>query len=282
MLRRYLLLFVTTLFCWNAYAEEDVEWTKNLKKQVAVLEPHLLDSYYYKEIPEGKFLEFLNLYRQRPIETNYFGMGSSGNFYLWYLIKQAKPTLVVESGVWRGQSTWVIEQAAPDAKIISIDPHLNARFYFSNRAKYLTQDFSLLDLQDQKDERILCFFDDHQNAYERVVQAYKKGVKYLIFDDNYPIGYDDNLSNPHLTLRNIFESKVHSAKANLLKMIVKKYCIMPQIIAKPVCFTDGRCIQQVPAIWQSLNELPVEMRDSMRPFYNDATGYRWTTFVELH
>jgi hypothetical protein len=282
MLRKLLLLFITTLFFCNSYAVDNAEWTENLQQQIAALEPQLLESYYYKKIPESKFLEFADLYSKRPIETNYFGMGSSGNFYLWYLIKQVKPTLVIESGVWRGQSTWVIEQAAPDAKIISIDPDLNARFYFSKRAQYMTQDFSLLNLQDQRDEKVLCFFDDHQNAYDRVVQAYKKGVKYLVFDDNYPTGYDDNLSNPHLTLRNVFEMKMHTPKATFLRMIIKKYCIMPQIIAKPVCFTDGRCIPRVPAIWESLDELPVEMRNTMRLFNNDGSGYRWITFVELY
>lgn len=37
----------------------------------------------------------------------------------------------------------------------------------------------------------MCFFDDHQNAVERIKSAVNRGFKYLIFEDNYPIGQGD-------------------------------------------------------------------------------------------
>jgi len=94
------------------------------------------------KISSEVFFEFLDIYEKRPISNNLWGMRSHGMFFLWYLLKQIQPDLVIESGVYRGQSTWMIGQAAPDAKIIAIDPDLTKRIYVSKNATYRTGDFS--------------------------------------------------------------------------------------------------------------------------------------------
>ena len=65
--------------------------------------------------------EFVTLYKKRPIKNNNGGMKSVGQFWVWFVTKELQPDLIVESGIWIGQSTWLLQQAAPQARIISIE-----------------------------------------------------------------------------------------------------------------------------------------------------------------
>lgn len=225
-------------------------------------------------------LAFLDVYDKRIIEDNQFGMLSIGNFYLWFLLRMLKPTAVIESGVWKGQSTWMIEQAVPQAQIISIDPELQHRIYISPNVFYTMEDFQKLDLHTILTTRIqstVCFFDDHQNAFDRVLQCREKGIKHIIFDDNYPPGFCDDPMYFHLSLRNCFEMLEHGEKAEILKQIVKRYIIMPPIIGNVSWFTD--C--EIPPLWQSLEDIEMPQREKMKIFEKDSHSYRWTTYLEL-
>ena len=65
--------------------------------------------------------EFLDVYNSRPIKENAGGMGVNHSWALWYVLRQVNPSVVVESGVWKGHSTWLIHTALPNAKIYSFD-----------------------------------------------------------------------------------------------------------------------------------------------------------------
>ena len=111
-------------------------------------------------------------------------------FAVWFMVKQLSPDLIVESGIWKGQSTWLLEKACPDAKLVSIDLNLGRRQYISDHAIYSDKDFSEHDWSDVTD-RSLVFFDDHQNAYKRLQQCKWFGFKHIIFEDNYPVKQGD-------------------------------------------------------------------------------------------
>ena len=63
--------------------------------------------------------------------------------------------------------------------------------YKSKSAKYIQNDFSNIDCSNIVPSQTLCFFDDHQNAYNRLKEANWIGIKDIIFDDNYSVG-DEN------------------------------------------------------------------------------------------
>lgn len=113
---------------------------------------------------------FLNIYPNRPLLTNSGGMGMNHCFGLFAVLRHVRPSLVVESGVWRGQSTWVIEQAVPEAEIVCIDPSPDQRVYTASSASYLREDFAAVDWTDVNPTDAVCFFDDHQNAYARLME----------------------------------------------------------------------------------------------------------------
>ena len=55
--------------------------------------------------------EFVPIYETRPIKNNMYGMGFDHSFGLWFIARWLKPDLMIESGVLKGHSTWVLRQA---------------------------------------------------------------------------------------------------------------------------------------------------------------------------
>lgn len=159
--------------------------------------------------------DFINVYSNRPIKENNGGMMSVQCFYTWYMLKILKPTVVIESGIWYGQSTWLIEQACPDAKIISIDINLSFQKYKSKRAAYITTDFNSVDwttILGKQCATTVAFIDDHQNCYERLLHAHKHKLSHVIFEDNYPTTQGDVLS-----LKKIFSDNYYILDRNRSK-----------------------------------------------------------------
>lgn len=134
--------------------------------------------------------EFSEVYEKRPIKNNDFGMRSPHMFAVWFIVRKLNPDIIIESGVWKGQGTWLLEMACPDAKLFSIDVNLSRREYFSKKAVYFEEDFSVQNWSEITD-KTLGFFDDHQNAYRRLQQCKWFGVKHIIFEDNYPATQGD-------------------------------------------------------------------------------------------
>jgi hypothetical protein len=128
---------------------------------------------------------FAALYDQRPVKDNQGGMSSSHLFLFWFVLRTLKPTTVIENGVWKGQGTWLIEQALPDAQIISIDINWDNLVYKSNRVDYRSKDFTKHDWSALDKENTLVFFDDHVDAFQRAKQCAERGFKHVIFEDNY-------------------------------------------------------------------------------------------------
>ena len=152
--------------------------------------------------------EFLDIYKNSPIKSNNGGMKTPHAFWTWYTLKQIKPDIIIESGIWKGFSTWLIEQACPSAKVYSIDINLNFRSYISDKVLYSTTDFNeenWTDILGQENcKNTLVFFDDHQSAFERLQHCHKHGIGHVIFEDNYPTQHGDCLS-----LKKIFMNNYH-------------------------------------------------------------------------
>ncbi len=151
--------------------------------------PKWLSTAFRKEIAE-----FNDLYAERPIRDNPFGMKSPHLFHVWFILKKLKPRYLIESGVYQGLGTWFFEKASPNTKIFCIDPDTQARKYTSPAASYHTTDFSKSDWSHLTPNDTLVFFDDHQNFADRLSQCVNFGFKKIICEDNYPVSQGDCIS----------------------------------------------------------------------------------------
>lgn len=148
----------------------------------------------------NSFDEFTDMYMSRPIKDNIGGMKAPHAFASFFMLKQLQPKTIIESGVWKGQGTWLFERACPNAQIICLDINFNNLVYKSATAKYIEKDFSLVNFDKVDKNTSICFFDDHQSALTRLQQMKWKGFSKGIFEDNYPAKRGDCYS-----LKKMFE-----------------------------------------------------------------------------
>ena len=185
----------------------------------------------YKEIVEEVEI-FCDLYDKRPIKDNVGGMKFNHAFALYFILKKINPDLVIESGVFKGQSTWLIEKTLPTAKLICLDVDLTKRVYISEKAHYSNLDFKFHDFSNIP-ENTLVLFDDHVNHIERLKDANYFKIKNIILEDNYPSDLGDFQSIKQCYERHSFKHQLKILsipksffiffKISLKKIMVKNY-----------------------------------------------------------
>ena len=62
--------------------------------------------------------------------------------YALFCLLKIQPKYVIESGVWKGQTTWLIKEALKNSKIYSIDIDLSQRDLIYKDVKYLDKDIA--------------------------------------------------------------------------------------------------------------------------------------------
>jgi hypothetical protein len=216
--------------------------------------------------------DFAGIMKRRPFD-NEQGLRGVSAFALYWFVRRIAPSVVFESGVWRGFSTWLIEQAAPAAEIHCFDPlflleHFIPRktigkTYRSPRARYSTQDFSCAPIRELVAGRAgaLAFFDDHQNKVPRLLQCKAAGIRHIVFDDN--------LAAPttHRTLEH-----ERAADAALLEREIETYETFPALW--PVDFRFGDLHLKEEGMG-----FPVERE--LRDIYRDRNWHSYVTYVRL-
>lgn len=138
--------------------------------------------------PDGDVLEqvrtFWSLIPTAPVRQRRGGSGFNGALQLYVAMRALRPDFVIESGVFRGLTTWVIRQACPGAAIFCHDPDLSGLQYRDARARYSSADWSSADWSAVDPSRTVAFFDDHVAQGRRVVEAHARGLTRLLFDDD--------------------------------------------------------------------------------------------------
>ncbi len=162
---------------------------------------------YFQKQPSGQTLmeEFLEVYKNRPDPVNLCGIRINHAMALFLAVKQIKPTLVVESGVNAGISTYFIRAASPTAKIFAIDPleepicgqkkrwldpsSLTTNYTGNKFVDLMDLDWKgMISKKEIDPDSTLVFIDDHLHAFQRIAGVMKFGVKHIVVEDNYKYG----------------------------------------------------------------------------------------------
>ena len=223
--------------------------------------------------------EFSRIYENRPIQDNEGGMKAAQMFYAWFVAKSLQPKTIIESGIWYGQSTWMFEQAVPDADLFCIDPATYyKKGYTSGKAKYFKKDFTKIDWSHINPKTTFCFFDDHQNALQRMIHCAQLGFQHLMFEDNYPPGKGDCYS-----LKKAF----HASETRTL---------LPGLAIRDYCENLIDVYQEFPPIispemnrwgepWSTYDvdePLTTEIQNEFQSIYaEESENYTWVNYVKL-
>lgn len=132
--------------------------------------------------------EFMSIHARRPLADNIQGIDPRSSAWLFLAARILDPLLVVESGVWRGHSSWLLRQACPKAEMHSFDLNLGGLRHRERDIAYHENDWSLHRFGKVVAQRSLVFFDDHVSQARRVSESFARGFRFLVFDDNVPAG----------------------------------------------------------------------------------------------
>lgn len=137
-----------------------------------------------REPVEAIVRDFWDLIPTCPVRQKHGGNGFNGSLQLYATARTLRPRVIIESGVFRGLTTWTMRQACPDAAIFSFDPVLKELRYRDPTVRYIQEDWSKHDFGAIDPSETLAFFDDHISQARRILEASERGIRRLLFDDN--------------------------------------------------------------------------------------------------
>ena len=242
--------------------------------------------------------KFKIIYDQRPIKDNINGMKFQHMFATYFILKKINPSFVIESGVLRGQSTWLIEKTLPNSKILSIDIDLTQRVYISEKAEYSNIDFKDHDFSNLPEDA-LVFFDDHVNHYERLKQAKFFNIKRIILDDNYANEKKADFYTVNHAIKNSGFNHNYYKKLSLLKtLLIFLSEFIKKLFLKKYFFKLDKINSRIRDYLPNVNDFK-NIEKSLKSYYefpnlNDITNlnlklskkeletYNHLTYIELH
>lgn len=156
-------------------------------------------------------IKYKKFFHDCPINGNQGGINFTSGLNIFVIPFLLKPDIVVESGVFQGKSSFFLKMGNPNSEMYCFDINFKNLKYRNSKIKYFETNWMEINLQCQSNQIGFCFFDDHVNQALRVIQAYQRGFKYMIFDDSWPLqipgcGWPPIPSIDSL-LNNEFESK---------------------------------------------------------------------------
>ena len=125
-------------------------------------------------------------FNRNPIYNNSGGIGYNNSLFLFIFLKNIKVNLVIESGIWQGYTSYLIDQGCKGVRNIKFDINLSKIIYKSKKAEYNefdidTYNFSKIYKQLKKS---LAFFDDHVSQLKRFQLSDRLDIPYMVFDDD--------------------------------------------------------------------------------------------------
>ena len=124
------------------------------------------------------------IFRNETISDLNGGMGFNNGLFLFILFSHFQPKVVIESGVWRGFTTYLIDEAiSKDSKIYCFDINLTRTEFKSEKATYYERDLSLVDDVDFGSVNF-AFFDDHVSIYDRLQFCFQNKIEIVVVDDD--------------------------------------------------------------------------------------------------
>ena len=124
--------------------------------------------------------EFDNVIKNSPVRNFVGGFSYNNALSLFIFVRALRPNSLIESGVWRGFTTYILRSAAPNALLNCFDVDLGNKLYTDSTANYF--EYDLEKWQYIKSDLLFC--DDHVSQDSRLQFAFEKKIPYLVFDDD--------------------------------------------------------------------------------------------------
>ena len=139
---------------------------------------------YNKSEVEGYLDEFDYVFGKSPIKEHESGFGYNEGVFFYTLLKIINPEIVIESGVMKGFTTYLIDAATHnDCKIFSYDINFENNMFNSKKATYINTDITNK-IPLIKNKKTVALWDDHTSQMDRLKFSQKYNIQYNFFDDD--------------------------------------------------------------------------------------------------
>jgi hypothetical protein len=138
-----------------------------------------------REYVRANAVDFARVLEAHPMKDRTGAISICEAFWLYRLAVDTEPGVIIESGTFRGWSLYFLERSNPgvlQAEVYSFDPGPEEPVQY-NKVKYNKWDWTVLAATPIP--KCLVFFDDHQDQGRRLSEAAERGVRDVVFHDNY-------------------------------------------------------------------------------------------------
>ena len=192
----------------------------------------------------GQHLQaFAEVIGNLPILPGSGSMSTAEAFWLYRLIAEMQPPLIIDSGSATGWSCHIMAAAAPEAVIHSCDPYRRPE---SLPASAVYHDRDWTRIQRRIPAGSFALFDDHVNQRRRALQARRAGLAEVAFHDVYRVPT---------------KSTISVAFADLVGLAERCHTFEPLWFTDPI-FTDTR---HNPQMYRWLTWLQLTKYPGLRP-----------------
>ena len=131
--------------------------------------------------------EFELVFMQSPVKEHESGFGYNEGVFFFTILKIINPEVVIESGVMKGFTTYLIDAATDDnCKIISYDINFDNKIFHSPKATYINSDISKK-IPSVKNKKVVALWDDHTSQLDRLKFSQEHNIEFNFFDDDLSI-----------------------------------------------------------------------------------------------
>ena len=139
---------------------------------------------YDKSEVEGYLDEFDYVFGKSPIKEHESGFGYNEGVFFYTLLKIINPEIVIESGVMKGFTTYLVDNATHDnCKIYSYDINFENNMFNSKKATYINTDITNK-IPSIKNKKTVALWDDHTSQMDRLKFSQQYNIQYNFFDDD--------------------------------------------------------------------------------------------------
>ena len=128
------------------------------------------------------------IFYRNPIINNYGGIGFNNSLIMFLFFKEIKVDAIIESGVWKGYISYLVDQIFKTNKVNKFKFDINFKniLYYSKSSKYCEHDIEEYNFNSKKlNLKKSCFiFDDHVSQLNRFEFCDNLKVGFIVFDDD--------------------------------------------------------------------------------------------------
>ena len=136
---------------------------------------------------EAEVRRFYDSYLGTPFRHPSGGSRFGNLLWLNLIAKSLQPDVIVDSGTYKGASSWAMCYGAPDAKTLSFDIDLSRLDFRSKNVEYIERDWATYNFDPYQNKTCLVYFDDHLDQGKRLKEAADRKFQVAIFDDDFSI-----------------------------------------------------------------------------------------------